>query len=89
MSVVPHALPQGLCVAVRQVVGWFDCTGPDAFSSEKYPVFILEDDVGNWYGFPQQRQRRSGPAGEVHGEGCAVTLPAAVLCRGKMLCGRQ
>ncbi|MEW5317553.1 MAG: hypothetical protein WDW38_008841 [Sanguina aurantia] len=60
-SLVPEL--KELCVPVRQVVGWFDCKGPDAFSSVNYPVFILEDNVGNWYGFPQQQRQHSGPPG--------------------------
>ena len=37
----------------RQVVGWFEVSEPACFSTESFPVWILEDEeVGYFYGVP-------------------------------------
>jgi hypothetical protein len=45
---------QGLAQVQRQVIGWFEVSDHDAFSTENFPVFILEDEeLGEFYGFPE------------------------------------
>ena len=36
----------------RQVVGWFEPRDPAQFTEDRFPVFILESQYGNHYGFP-------------------------------------
>ncbi|WP_342359786.1 N-methyl-L-tryptophan oxidase [Terrarubrum flagellatum] len=42
----PHAQ------VVKQTIGWFATTKPALFSPDRFPVFILTVDEGNFYGFP-------------------------------------
>jgi sarcosine oxidase len=42
----PHLTPE------RQVVGWFQPRPPERFVRGAFPVFIVEDETGNYYGFP-------------------------------------
>jgi sarcosine oxidase len=45
---------QSLAAVQRQVVGWFEVSEPAAFSTEAFPVWILEDEqLGYFYGFPE------------------------------------
>ena len=44
------ASPQGVCKAERQVVGWFDIEDPERFQPEIFPVFIVHDANGHYYG---------------------------------------
>ncbi len=38
----------------RQVIGWFEVSDHEAFSTDNFPVFILEDEtLGEYYGFPE------------------------------------
>ena len=49
------ALVPGLgerAVPERQVLGWFQPTRPEHFTSESFPVFNLLVDEGRYYGFP-------------------------------------
>ncbi|CAL8465505.1 g5041 [Coccomyxa elongata] len=53
---IPELVPelQGVARAQRQVIGWFEVSDHEAFSTEKFPVFILEDEeLGEYYGFPE------------------------------------
>lgn len=43
---------QELCIPERQVVGWFDIIDKERFQPENFPVFIIHDDRGYYYGFP-------------------------------------
>lgn len=46
--------PQGVVQAQRQVIGWFEVSDHEAFTTQKFPVFILEDnELGTFYGFPE------------------------------------
>jgi sarcosine oxidase len=36
----------------RQVVGWFEPDDAAPFAADRFPVFILESEYGNHYGFP-------------------------------------
>jgi len=45
-------LLQELCIPERQVVGWFDIIDKERFQPENFPVFIIHDDRGYYYGFP-------------------------------------
>ncbi len=45
---------QGITQVQRQVIGWFEVADKAAFSMEKFPVFIFDDDqLGEYYGFPE------------------------------------
>ncbi len=44
-----------LCRPVRQVMLWTDPLDPPAFAPERFPIFVLESPVGNFYGFPDNR----------------------------------
>ena len=45
---------QGIAQVQRQVIGWFEVSDHEAFSTENFPVFILEDEeLGEFYGFPE------------------------------------
>jgi len=44
-----------LCRPVRQVMLWTDPLDPPAFAPERFPLFVLESPVGNFYGFPDNR----------------------------------
>jgi sarcosine oxidase len=37
---------------VKQAIGWFGVKRPELFAPDKFPVFILTVDEGNFYGFP-------------------------------------
>lgn len=37
----------------RQVLGWFEVSDRDAFAPTRLPVFVLESDLGIYYGFPE------------------------------------
>ena len=45
-------LPEGLVVAERQVLGWFEPLRPELFTTETFPVFNLEIEHEHLYGFP-------------------------------------
>lgn len=45
-AVASTALPQ------RQVLGWFQPQDPDVFALGNFPVFILDAEEGEYYGFP-------------------------------------
>ncbi len=42
-----------LAVPERQVLIWMQTRRPDLFAPERFPVFILQDDEGIYYGFPE------------------------------------
>ena len=44
-----------MCRPVRQVMLWTDPLDPPAFAPERFPIFVLESEVGNFYGFPDNR----------------------------------
>ena len=44
-----------MCRPVRQVMLWTDPLDPPAFAPERFPVFVLESPIGNFYGFPDNR----------------------------------
>ncbi len=44
-----------MCRPVRQVMLWTDPLDPPAFEPERFPIFVLESEVGNFYGFPDNR----------------------------------
>lgn len=46
-------LPQALCVPERQVVAWFASSEPRHFLPSSFPVFVLQDSEGYYYGFPE------------------------------------
>lgn len=46
-SIAPKIVPE------RQVVGWFAPRLPELFQRDRFPIFIVEDDTGNYYGFPE------------------------------------
>ena len=52
-ALVPVLSP--MCRPVRQVMLWTDPLDPPAFQPERFPVFVLESEVGNFYGFPDNR----------------------------------
>jgi sarcosine oxidase len=41
----------------RQVMAWFEPREPALFDRERFPVFLIEDDNGTYYGFPLQAGR--------------------------------
>jgi sarcosine oxidase len=43
---------QALCTVQRQVIGWFEVQDPAHFIPEAFPVFVLQDKLGYYYGFP-------------------------------------
>ncbi|CAL5221259.1 g3417 [Coccomyxa viridis] len=52
----PELVPElrGITQVQRQVIGWFEVADKAAFSMEKFPVFIFDDDqLGEYYGFPE------------------------------------
>ena len=44
-----------VCRPVRQVMLWTDPLDRAAFQPERFPVFVLESPVGNFYGYPDNR----------------------------------
>ena len=46
---------RALCRPVRQVMLWTDPLDPPVFEPERFPVFVLESAIGNFYGFPDNR----------------------------------
>jgi sarcosine oxidase len=40
-------------VPVRAVMAWFQPESPELFAPERFPVFVLRDEHGGGYGFPQ------------------------------------
>jgi sarcosine oxidase len=61
-DLLPALAPQ--LIPERQVVGWFDIAH-DAramFTPSAFPVFVLEDRAGLWYGFPEHAAN-GAPAG--------------------------
>ncbi len=42
----------GLAEPERQVLAWFRPREPEAFTADRFPVFILDVPSGSWYGFP-------------------------------------
>jgi sarcosine oxidase len=43
---------EGRAQPERQVLGWFQPPNPEAFAPERFPVFTLDVDEGEFYGFP-------------------------------------
>jgi sarcosine oxidase len=43
-------------VPERQVVGWFAPQDPALFRLGRFPIFIAEDETGNYYGFPEHER---------------------------------
>ena len=43
------------CLPVRQVMLWTDPLDPPVFEPDRFPVFVLESPIGNFYGFPDNR----------------------------------
>jgi sarcosine oxidase len=41
-----------LAVPERQVLAWLQPSRPDLFAPERFPVFVLDVEEGNFYGFP-------------------------------------
>ncbi len=37
---------------VKQAIGWFGVRRPELFQPDRFPVFILTVEEGNFYGFP-------------------------------------
>jgi sarcosine oxidase len=37
----------------RQVVGWYQPRTPAHFMPARFPIFIVDDETGNYYGFPE------------------------------------
>jgi sarcosine oxidase len=46
-SVSPLAVPE------RQVLAWLQPTRPELFTPERFPVFLVDVEEGNYYGFPE------------------------------------
>ena len=46
-------LPAGLLVPTRQVVAWFETLQPRLFEPERFPVFVIETEGRDHYGFPE------------------------------------
>lgn len=44
---------RGLLQPERQVLGWFGITDAPAFSPARFPVFVMDAEEGQYYGFPQ------------------------------------
>ena len=42
-----------LAVPERQVLAWLQPTRPELFAPDRFPVFVLDVEDGNYYGFPQ------------------------------------
>jgi sarcosine oxidase len=61
-DLVPTLAP--LLAPERQVVGWFEIAAAHraAFAPSAFPVFVLEDRAGLWYGFPEHTAH-GAPAG--------------------------
>eukprot|EP01025_Chloroclados_australasicus_P007803 TRINITY_DN12610_c0_g1_i1.p1 TRINITY_DN12610_c0_g1~~TRINITY_DN12610_c0_g1_i1.p1 ORF type:complete len:390 (-),score=30.72 TRINITY_DN12610_c0_g1_i1:197-1366(-) len=49
---VPEMQGLGLCVPERQVVGWYESEG-NVYSDAHFPVFVITDETGDYYGFPK------------------------------------
>jgi sarcosine oxidase len=49
-----HLLPQLAAIALpeRQVLAWLQPTRPELFAPDRFPVFVLDVEEGNYYGFP-------------------------------------
>ncbi len=43
---------EGLAVPERQVLAWLQPTREDLFAPDRFPVFLIDVDEGNYYGFP-------------------------------------
>jgi sarcosine oxidase len=48
---VPRIAP--LAVPERQVLAWLQPTRPELFAPDRFPVFVLDVEDGNYYGFPE------------------------------------
>ncbi|HET6820674.1 MAG TPA: N-methyl-L-tryptophan oxidase [Candidatus Limnocylindria bacterium] len=48
---VPALAP--LAVPERQVLAWLQPTRPELFTPDRFPVFLLDVEEGNYYGFPE------------------------------------
>ncbi|HET7581507.1 MAG TPA: N-methyl-L-tryptophan oxidase [Candidatus Limnocylindria bacterium] len=48
---VPRIAP--LAVPERQVLAWLQPTRPELFAPDRFPVFVLDVEEGNYYGFPE------------------------------------
>jgi sarcosine oxidase len=42
-----------LAVPERQVLAWLQPTRPELFAPDRFPVFVLDVEDGNYYGFPE------------------------------------
>jgi sarcosine oxidase len=42
-----------LAVPERQVLAWLQPTRPELFAPDRFPVFVLDVEEGNYYGFPE------------------------------------
>ncbi|CAB4705281.1 unannotated protein [freshwater metagenome] len=71
------SLPPRLFQAARQVVAWFAPTAPDLFAPERFPVFIVEEDGINHYGFPPV-DGAGFKIGRMHHPGQPVSDPASL-----------
>ncbi len=68
-------LPPTLFQATRQVVAWFQPTAPELYSRERFPVFIVQEDGINHYGFPPV-DGAGFKIGRMHHPGQPVSNPA-------------
>jgi sarcosine oxidase len=50
-ELVPALAP--LLAPERQVLGWFAVADPSRFAPERFPVFVMDADEGQFYGFPE------------------------------------
>ena len=68
-------LPGELFQAARQVVAWFQPTMPELFEPARFPVFIVQEDGINHYGFPPV-DGAGFKIGRMHHPGQPVSDPA-------------
>ena len=63
----------------RQVVGWFAPHPAALFQRDMFPIFIVEDETGNHYGFPEH----NAPGVKLgrHGHRNEATTPASIRRR--------
>jgi hypothetical protein len=67
-------------VPERQVVAWFASSHPGHFQPSSFPVFVMQDSGGYYYGFPEWGTPGGWLAPRL---GCEAVEPAATcrLCR--------
>jgi sarcosine oxidase len=70
---------KALAIPERQVVGWFDPAEPNAFVVDRFPVFILDSHLGEYYGFPIDSRGRGFKIGRYHHLEEQVDLSAPML----------